>query len=299
MNDLIPMTPAPARFRLISSDTVPLTKALVDEMQALPPSPTERECSHKRKQFLRDRLNAGLFHPPHWVKAVVEGVTYRANGQHSSRMLAEANGSFPEGLKAHVDVFECDGMDGLALLFRQFDDRQSGRTPADVAGAYQGLEHDLADVPRFIGKLAVEAICWHRRNVKKQESTPNGDDRYVVFHEQQEHAFIKWVGDIFDGKYPTLMKPPIFAAIYATYLSDVDAADDFWREIITGGREYEDEYPTTVLADWYQRHHDHEFDVKPRQLYQGAIYAWNALRDGKVQIRDIKSDIKKHLMQVH
>jgi hypothetical protein len=40
-------------FRLVNSETVPLTKELVAEMRALKPSPTERELSPKRVQFLR------------------------------------------------------------------------------------------------------------------------------------------------------------------------------------------------------------------------------------------------------
>jgi hypothetical protein len=35
-----------------------------------------------------------------------------------------------------------------------------------------------------------------------------------------------------------------------------------------------------------------EKKLKPAQLYQGCIYAWNAYRDGK-QIKEIKSDTKK------
>lgn len=286
-------------FRLVSSETVPLTADLAREMRQLPPSPTERDLSQKRVQFLRDRLEAGLFHPPHWVKAVVDGVTYRANGQHSSDVLNAANGVFPEGLQAHVDVYECDSMDGLALLFRQYDDRNSARSPLDVSGAYQGLQQDLAEVARAVAKLAAEGICWYRRNVKNQEGTPNGDDRYTLFNEQQEHGFIIWLGNVFaGGKVISLMKPEVFAAIYATYQADIDAADDFWTEVVSGGREYEEEYPTTVLADWYVRQHNHEFKVKPRGRYQGAIYAWNALRDGKTSIRDIRCDVKKNLMPV-
>lgn len=287
------------KFRLVRSETIPLTHALVAEMRALPASPTERECNQKRVDFLRDRLYAGLFHPPHWVKAQVDGVTYRANGQHSSTMLAGVDGHFPEGMSVHVDTFECTNKDALALLFRQFDERKSARSPADVAGAYQGLEDSLDEVPRFLGKLAVEGVIWYRKNVSRLDGTPVGDDRYVLFHETAEHPFIQWFGGLFSGRMKELMHQPVIAAMYATYNVDADAADDFWREVVAGGKEYEETAPTSVLFDWLERHQDGEFTVKAKQLYQGAIYAWNALRDGKTEIRDIKSDIKKHLLQVH
>ena len=63
----------------------------------------------------------------------------RMNGQHSSNMLCGLNGHFPKGLKVHIDEYEVPNKPSLALLFRQFDDRKSNRSPSDVASAYQGL----------------------------------------------------------------------------------------------------------------------------------------------------------------
>lgn len=287
-------------FELIESVTRDLTPDLVAEMRGLPASPTERDISQKRVDFLRERLTAGLFHPPHWVKAVVGDKTYRANGQHSSEMLSKADGLFPVGMKAHVDTFRCSDVSALALLFRQYDERKSARSPADVSGAYQGLETALDEVPRWLAKLAVEGIVWWRKYVARHESVPGGDDRYILFHEPEQHAFLIWFGGLFPGRIKEVLNQPVIAAMYATYNTDADAADDFWREVTGGGKEYEEMHPTSILYDWLERIYDHEFPgMKPRQLYQGSIYAWNALRDGKKEIRDIKSDIKRALLSVH
>ena len=48
----------------------------------------------------------------------------------------------------HLDEYEAQTPDDLALLFRQFDDRKSGRSSGDVAGAYQGLHEPLRQCPR-------------------------------------------------------------------------------------------------------------------------------------------------------
>jgi len=53
--------------------------------------------------------------------------------------LCDLNGHFPKGLKVHIDEYEVPNKPSLALLFRQFDDRKSNRSPSDVASAYQGL----------------------------------------------------------------------------------------------------------------------------------------------------------------
>src|SRR5512132_2172786 len=84
----------------------------------------------------------------------------------------------------------------LALLFRQFDDRKSNRSPSDVASAYQGLYEELRDVPRGPAKMAVEGACWYDRNIEGLPA-PNGDDQYVRFREPALHEFIRWIGELF------------------------------------------------------------------------------------------------------
>ena len=112
-----------------------------------------------------------------WAIAKVGDKEYRVNGQHSAGVLAELNGQFPQGLIVHLDTYEVDSLDGLALLFRQFDSRKSGRTPTDVSGAYQGLYPELRDVPRNAAKLAVEGAAWYEKKVEHLPA-PSGDERY-------------------------------------------------------------------------------------------------------------------------
>ena len=282
-------------FTLLKSETVPLTRELAERLRTMKPSPTEREMLPKLVDFLRDRYLAGLFHPCHWVIAVIDGVEYRVNAQHSSEMLSKLNGAFPEGMFVHLDTLECPDLAALAAVFRQFDDRRSARTPADISGAYQGLESDLDEVPRHIGKLGVEAIVWHRKRVESI-AVPKGDDMYAVFHDSKEHPFLHWLTERFKGGVPSEMSgTPIVAAMYATHQVDADAATAFWNEVVQGGRDYGDDLvPSSVLADWLKRKKEGEFDIKPLGVYQGACYAWNAMRQDK-SIRDIKADPRKTL----
>jgi len=238
-----------------------------------------------------------LFHPPHWVRAIVEGKEYRANGQHSSVMLAQADGYFPEGLVVHLDTYECSSMDALALLFRQFDDRKSARSPADIAGAYQGLQGDLDQLPRNIGKLDVEGIVWWRRFVAALP-VARGDDKYEIFNDLDEHPFLLWLGEVLSMKTPEMMSPPVVAAMYATHKTAPEEAGTFWREVARGGPDYDEDTPSAVLDDWLKRLKEREFEVKPPQVYQGSIFAWNAFRDGKTSLRDIKCDIRKGMHRV-
>ena len=167
-------------FKLISSETKPLTPELAERFKAMLPSPTERVFDPARAKMLREKAEAGQLIAFNWATAKVGDKEYRVNGQHSSAVLAELNGQFPQGLKVHMDTYEVDNIDGLALLFRQFDSRKSGRTPTDVSGAYQGLYTDLAGVARGAAKLAVEGVAWYDKNVEGLPA-PKGDDVYTLF----------------------------------------------------------------------------------------------------------------------
>ena len=161
-------------FKLISSKTEPLTLELAQRFKSMLPSPTERVFDPARAKMLREKAEAGQLISFTWASAKVGDKEYRVNGQHSAAVLAELNGQFPQGLKVHMDTYAVSNTDGLALLFRQFDARKSGRTPTDVSGAYQGLYTDLASVPRGAAKLAVEGVAWYDKNVEGLPA-PKGD----------------------------------------------------------------------------------------------------------------------------
>ena len=127
-------------FRLEKSETKALTPDLAKRFRDLVPSPTERAFDEARAKMLREKAAAGQLIAFNWATAKLGDNEYRMNGQHSSLVLCELNGQFPENLKVHLDSYVVDDKEGLALLFRQFDNRKSGRTPTDVAGAYQGVE---------------------------------------------------------------------------------------------------------------------------------------------------------------
>jgi hypothetical protein len=208
------------------------------------------------------------------------------------------NSQFPQGLKVHMDTYEVDSMEGLALLFRQFDYRKGGRTPTDVSGAYQGLYTDLADVPRVAAKLAVEGAAWYDKNVEGLPA-PKGDDVYTLFGKTALHDFIKWVGDVFSIKTPELRRQTIVAAMYGTFEKNETEARKFWMEVSRGGVEFEDNHPTTVLDTFLKAaiEDKRKLELKAGNFYQASIYAWNAFREDKT-ITSVKFDTKKGLYAV-
>jgi hypothetical protein len=287
-------------FKLVNSETKTITKELAEQFRSMPASPTERDLNTARMNYLRDKFTTGLAITFNWATAKLGDQVVRMNGQHSSKILAEWEGAdFPQNFIVHLDQYEVTDDNGLALLFRQFDDRKSGRSPADVAGAYQGLYPPLREVPKGSAKLAVEGIGWWRRHVEGLP-VPNGDSIYSLMAETGLHPFIQWVGEVFTIKTPELKRVPVVAAMYATFIGAEEDARKFWSEVARGGVEYDDNHPTTVLDAWLKaiKEGDRAAEKhKPADFYQGCVYAWNAFFDDK-PLKDIKSDLKKGLHTV-
>ena len=107
-------------YREIACNTVPLTRSLAEDFATSPGWDGERALSPHRLRYLRREYDAGRFHAPRWCKAYMSGRVYRGNGQHSSRMLAELNGTFPAGMMVTIKEVLCVTPDDLvALLLRQ------------------------------------------------------------------------------------------------------------------------------------------------------------------------------------
>src|ERR1019366_3574808 len=114
-------------FRLSHTDVKPLTADLALSFRDMQPSQTEREINPRRLKHLRQKADAGCLVAFHWAIAEIGGQIVRVNGQHSSNMLCQMDGSFPDGLTAVIETYDVDDNYSLALLFKQFDDRKSSR----------------------------------------------------------------------------------------------------------------------------------------------------------------------------
>jgi hypothetical protein len=294
--DAPPVVMPPRHFKVVKTETLPLTREVAETFKNLEPSPTERELDPKRIKHLKAKADNGLLVPFHWARATTpDGRLVRMNGQHSSTMLCELNGHFPTGLFVTIEDYEVFGSDGLGWLFKQFDDRKSVRSLADVAGSWQGLQPALREVARPTGKIGIEGAAWYLRTI---EGIPVGEDIYYLFNRTGLHDFLLWLNEILSIKTPELKRAAITAAIYATFIKDAADARKFWAEVARGGVEYEENAPASVLDAWLKSAKEGELkdDLKPAQYYQGCIYAWNAFREQK-QLKDVRSDTRKGLHQ--
>jgi hypothetical protein len=268
-------------FKLIKSETLPLTPELAEKFRDLPPSPTERDLNPNRVKFLSERAAAGQFVAPTWATVKLGEEVMRMNGQHSSNALCGLNGSFPQNLKVHIDHYEVGNRDDVGMLFRQFDPPKSARSMADVSGAYQGLHEDLHKLPKAVAKLGIDGVVYYRRHLEGIW-VQSADAAYELFGEPGLHPFLLWLGEVISIKTPELRLTPVVAGMYATFIASESNARTFWADVARGGDEYKDDAPTTVLDGWLKKLKETKHrDLKPGQIYQGCIFCWNAYRDGK------------------
>lgn len=283
-----------AQFKLIKAETLPLTEELLTDFSSLPGGPTERLFKESRVAHLRDKVLNGNAITFGWGVAEMDSQRIRVNGLHSSTMLKNLDGERPEGLIVHLDTYHVDDKQGLVRLFRQFDDRKSGRDAADVAGAFQMLEDPLVDLDRKVAKRAVEGIAWADWNVEGVK-TLIGDDRYTLFHETAIHPFLIWCDGIYDIKTRELEEVPVAGAMWATWRKSYEAAEEFWKLVAHGGDLANENHPATKLDDWLKSAKAKELSHKPKpgEFYNGCIFAWNAFRRGDNSVSKIKYDTSK------
>jgi hypothetical protein len=287
-----------AKFWLIGHSTERLTRELAERFRTMPSSPTERLLNEGRLDDLTHKAAAGLLVTFHWGTAKLGEQLYRVNGLTSSTMLCGLNGSFPEDLVAHIDEYEVDSAEGLALLFRQFDPRTSARKPIDVYMAYQGIVEELRCIRPPVGRLGIEGIAWYFNSVE-HTPTPRGDDMFSMVMDSRHHDFLLWLNTLLDLKCKEVQEKPIVAAMYATFEQREEQAREFWRYVVRGGVDFEESHPTTVLDRWLKDAKEKVLKKKPApgEYYTGCIYAWRAAQEQRT-IRSIQSEARRELHEL-
>lgn len=270
--------------KLLNTFVVPLTRQYVQAFSELPTFKGDRDRDtirgRKRIKWLHRLMEEGKFHSPKWATAQCGGVKYRMNGGHSSRMLTELNGSFPEGLCAVVDEFHCDTMTDLSDLFLQFDSRQSTRSRGDKINAIKSAVGELDDVKPLYVSRALSGIAFRYRKYGEKPAWSEDDVISLV----NEHSdFICW-----SRKYAGVRRLGVVgcvAAMFATYEKYPNAATIFWGQVLEETHP-DNCHPTRKLARYFRDKIGREISKgnNGKNVYRAdsvrTIHAWNAAMNG-------------------
>lgn len=254
---------------------VPLTHELAVEFATMDASIGERPIRKLRYEFLKSRVESNQFYPPRWAVAWIGGRKVRVNGQHSSKVLADANGHFPKNLKVIIDEFQCDDTDDLSELFSQFDNKVSSRSNTDIVGAHSKTVKSIADIKTSYISRMLDGMSYHLTG-GFAESRPTIEERARLVHTYDSYIknfwdFTKarWVGG----------RVGIHGAMFATYSASNSEAFTFWNLVMSESHPDAD-HPSRTLAKWLQESHHKKENWTARAVYSKCVHAWNAFRGG-------------------
>lgn len=272
-------------YRHVKVEVVPLTQKLAEEFSNMGRGRGERPFKHERHSFLQVKLENGKLYPPRWRTCYVRstGETLRLDGQHSSYMLANCNGSFPNGMVVIIDRFECDTPDDLDELFNEFDSRKSARTPSDMVVSTASRYEELDDVKPMVTTRILNGLAFVRA-ITEDDAAPNAktisiEERAKNIHRYRD--FIVWCAEFASAS--ALKWDCVIAAIYMTYVRDKDAAQQFWRMVRDESGEFGSASRSIakVLRELDSVSNDRKSDGNRRMVYVKCLHAWNAHRENR------------------
>lgn len=264
------------------------TRPLASKFAEMKAAPHDRNFSAGRGEFIKSAITDGRFRIAGFASCYCKETseTYRVNGKHTSMVLNELNGEFPQDLFATVEQYEADSLEDVARLYSTFDHRKSLRTTGDINTAFAAVHPDLAGVPSRI----INTCCIGL-------SFATWEDGYYG-HEVDERAalllahpnFVTWFYSLTKehggGRHP-LSRGPICAAAFRTFQKNQKHSTEFWS-LVRDESHPDNTNPTRILGRWIATHCIKSGLVKGkgldsrRGIYARSITAWNAWRDGGV-----------------
>jgi len=285
-------------FEITKHETVNITKDLAYKFaNKLKVVDGERTLKDNRISTLKRKYEAGEFLPFNWAVAVLEGVEYRVNGQHSSHILAGWKGDLPTILHGTITTYKVNSKEELAELYASYDPTFSNRDIRDNVKTWKNIDQDFINLPDGVLKLAVDGVFWCKQRVNRKSGL-KVSDKYKLFTDSSIKEFVLWYPKVVHSKTAELKLTYISAAMFSTFEANPKEADKFWREVgsVTPFQEMEAEKtPSVVLDKWLSdilEKKELKATLKPDEIYQGCIYAWNAFRQKK-KISVIAYDVAK------
>lgn len=243
----------------------------------------DRPLNKTRCARLRSLLEEGRFRTCAWAvcHCRADGKDYRVNGQHTSHVLAEFNGSLP-AVFVTVERYEADTIEDVAELFGSFDPGWSNRTTSDTNNAYASSCKELEGIPSRIINLAASGLV--SKMFKFTGTQANQDVRGKLLIKNA--GFVRWLNglEINSNTYGSLRRAAPAAAMFACYQVDPSAATEFWLEVKTASAPVATA-PSRVLEKFLSTA---KARIGDREMYAKSIYAWNAFRRGQKELKCLK-----------
>jgi hypothetical protein len=264
-----------------SAVLLPLTKELAAKIANLPGLPGERPVKPERIAFHLARLRERAFLSPNWAIGIAKdtGLEYRANGQHTSKIISELSLDDMELVPDNVtlDTYEMDSVneDGAAL-FEIFDHPITMRSNEDAIGVALSGHLDMNGRDRKFMVAVGRAINFYRNDIRRREpDKAKGMRLYGIretgnyFHEFENRRFALWIEQWVGSQNAWMIRvPAVTAEIFADWKAAEEMATMFWNYVFTETHPDSDDETRDLARRLNELHHKKH--VKP-DVYRNPI----------------------------
>lgn len=208
------------------------TQELAKQIAIMPGLPGERPVRPSRLAYLETLRRTGRFASPTWAIVVdsATGTRYRANGQHSSTMLAQVPPEeFPRDLLVTIEEYTTNNFaeDGFEM-FEIFDNPRSARSNTDKMGTFRVRYPELMEIKLEV-LVAVTNGLAHYEADREGGVVLTPRQRGGYFSRPEVRAFTTWIAGYQNARHGWLLsKPGVVAEVFTDLQVDPPAAKEFW-----------------------------------------------------------------------
>lgn len=233
-----------------------LTRELAKQFATMAPLPGERELKPGRLAHIAHLLTDGLFLGPVWAQGLckADGIQYRLDGQHTSKVLSETEEKLPN-LIVTILNYEFDSVaEDAPKLFDIFNHPFQTRTDLDKLSIYRAAYDDLPDLDnKFLEKI-MKGIRFYEKDVLKKPNILPKREKGHYLEKQEYREFASWLWKFHDAKHGWLIgKEGIVAEILDGFVDQRSLAGEFWGYVLFENHPEVDHITrdlSTVLREW-------------------------------------------------
>lgn len=286
--------------RLCPPQSTRATPDLVREFDTMPALEGDRGIDPLRMTRYRKILADGKFSSVVWASILLRPAarTYRGNGQHTSRLLAERLPDLPE-FYVTVERWAVDTMAEAMEVYAYYDNGMNIRTKKDFVRTFSASIPELAGVSQRLLNVTLAALGQHRLTAVQQQAIPASGRRFLLV---DNIPFVLWLADVLvngggkkggpSSEYPTLtymVRLPVVRAILASYDVDREAARRFWT-LVRDDNAQDPRDPTRMVARFLAQttviggassKASGRHLATSREMYCRLVNGWNAWRRGE------------------
>jgi len=267
--------------------TMKCNHALSAKFASMEPAPNDRPIKVLNKRQIRNAILEGRFRTCEWasVNCKQTNKCYRVNGKHTSTILSEMNGEAPKNLYVIVEEYEADTLEDVAKLYSTFDLARSSRTMGDINLSFAASVPSLASLGSKVLNTCSTGMKYYFLNGKNNGGVSSNTQETHAQRLVEYSEFVEFVNRIYGGKQEhkkKLLRGPVVAAMFGTWLKSKSAASEFW--ILVREESHGDpKSPTRKLAKFLnftgvRANRGTTTSCTEHEMYVKCIHAWNAWR---------------------